>query len=176
MPTRSPMRALGRHANVVALQAVLNEPASDDLYLVLDYADAGPLMSFDAEANRFTSRLTGGPLPIGVARQCLADLVAALAFLHARGVAHRDIKPENLLLDSAGMLRVCDFSVSQLFAHGPGGAGAGVGAAGAAGPGAVTSAAAALAAADGAAAVDRASDDESASASMTQGDEDEDED
>lgn len=46
----------------------------------------------------------------------LAELVLAIEFCHARGVAHRDIKPANLLLTSAGHLKLIDFGLSHLVA------------------------------------------------------------
>lgn len=111
------LRALGSRPTVVGLRAVLADPASDDLYLVMDLADAGPLMDTNEATGTFSSRAVGGGvLPLSLARQCLADLLAALVDLRALGIAHRDIKPENLLLGSNGRLRVADFGVAQQFA------------------------------------------------------------
>ena len=44
------------------------------------------------------------------ARRVLHDTLAALAHVHACGVAHRDVKPANLLVDAeARRLRLIDF-------------------------------------------------------------------
>jgi serine/threonine protein kinase len=109
------MRSLGAHPNIISLIEVFTDAFSDDLYLCLDYSDAGQLMTFDKDANCFRSQMTNGPFPISIARQCFFDLTRALIHLHSKGIAHRDLKPENLLLDSSGNLRVCDFSVAKQF-------------------------------------------------------------
>jgi serine/threonine protein kinase len=111
------MRSIGMHLNIISLIEVFTDASSDDLYLCLDYANAGQLMTFDKDSNCFKSQVTNGPFPLSIARQCFFDLTRALKHLHSKGIAHRDIKPENLLLDSSGILRVCDFSVAKQFSN-----------------------------------------------------------
>jgi serine/threonine protein kinase len=41
-------------------------------------------------------------------RQWFAELVAALVFLHSRGIIHRDIKPSNVLLTRVPQRGDCD--------------------------------------------------------------------
>mmetsp|Transcript_18421 Transcript_18421/g.59933 ORF Transcript_18421/g.59933 Transcript_18421/m.59933 type:complete len:267 (+) Transcript_18421:663-1463(+) len=49
-------------------------------------------------------------------RKCLMkQLLHALAYLHRRGVLHRDLKPANLLINSKGVLKLCDFGLSRTF-------------------------------------------------------------
>lgn len=109
------MRSIGKHPNIISLLEVFTDASSDDLYLCLDYANAGQLMTFDKDVNCFRSHVSNGPFPLSIARQCFSDLIRGLSYLHSKGIAHRDIKPENLLLDSSGILRVCDFSVAKQF-------------------------------------------------------------
>jgi len=54
-----------------------------------------------------------GGLTPGTTRRLLAQLAAALAHLHARGVVHRDVKPENVLVSAAGLVKLCDFGFAR---------------------------------------------------------------
>ncbi len=45
------------------------------------------------------------------------QLISAVDFIHARGVAHRDLKPENIFLDNGGNLKIGDFGLAALFRH-----------------------------------------------------------
>ncbi|TVT97147.1 hypothetical protein EJB05_57614, partial [Eragrostis curvula] len=100
------MRRL-RHPNVLRLHEVLATRAR--IYLVMELAHGGDLLS----------RLAALPrrrLPESAARRAFAQLVAALAYCHARGVAHRDVKPQNVLLDHRGDLMLSDFGLAALVA------------------------------------------------------------
>lgn len=41
-----------------------------------------------------------------LARIYTAEIVSAVAHLHASGIMHRDLKPENILLDADGHVRI----------------------------------------------------------------------
>ncbi|RKP02923.1 hypothetical protein CXG81DRAFT_2718, partial [Caulochytrium protostelioides] len=54
-----------------------------------------------------------GPFPLAVAKDVTAQLLDALAYLHARGVVHRDVKAANVLLDINGTVKLSDFGESR---------------------------------------------------------------
>ena len=49
---------------------------------------------------------------LAAALQLLADVGAALAYAHRRGVIHRDIKPGNVLLDEEDNGYLADFGIA----------------------------------------------------------------
>jgi serine/threonine protein kinase len=105
----------GACSEVLVLQCVVASKEADEFFYVFDFVDAGPLMVYDGKEERFKGLGLGGPLPLTLCRQLLCDLVAAVFYCHAQGVAHRDIKPDNLLVTSKGGLVLCDFGVASIF-------------------------------------------------------------
>jgi serine/threonine-protein kinase len=72
-------------------------------FVVMELVDGRPLEDF----------VTGGPLPWPAAVRCGAEVAAALAAVHARGLVHRDIKPANVMLTERGA-KVVDFGISAI--------------------------------------------------------------
>jgi serine/threonine-protein kinase len=67
--------------------------------------------------------LADGPLPWRDAVRIAAEVAAALAAAHARGIVHRDVKPENVMLTTDGA-KLVDFGISATIGEvdtGPGG-------------------------------------------------------
>lgn len=91
------------HPNIVRLHEVM--ATRSKIYLVMEHAGGGELFSLVTRRGR---------VPEPAARRYLQQLVSALRFCHAHGVAHRDVKPQNLLLDRRGDLKVSDFGLSAL--------------------------------------------------------------
>ncbi|XP_046449969.1 calcium/calmodulin-dependent protein kinase kinase 1-like [Daphnia pulex] len=95
------------HPNVVKLVEVLDDPAQDNLYLVFELLELGPVVEVPND----------NPMEEEQARVRFRDLLLGIEYLHHNHVIHRDIKPANLLLGDDGLLRIADFGVCNEF-HG----------------------------------------------------------
>ncbi|KAG6458561.1 hypothetical protein O3G_MSEX010924 [Manduca sexta] len=85
------------HPNVVKLVEVLDDPAEDQLYLVFQLLEGGPVIDIP----------TDNPLNEDLARRYFRDALLGVEYLHYQRIAHRDIKPANLLLGD-GRVQVAD--------------------------------------------------------------------
>jgi serine/threonine protein kinase len=131
-----------RHPNIIALQHVIDSPESDALYMVLDFAPLGEIMTFDPSTTRFHRRspdsyssqddrtaadaieqglvLPGRYFNEHQAALYFVDVMHGLAYLHQHHICHRDLKPENIMLEynklvGGGVAKIADFGVSHFF-------------------------------------------------------------
>lgn len=95
-----------QHPNVVRV-IELGELDDGSPYLVMEYIDGVGLA--DLIADRTLS--AAATVELG------AQLLAAVAALHARGIVHRDIKPENVMVelsvDGSIIAKILDFGISK---------------------------------------------------------------
>jgi len=111
------------HPNIIQLYEVIDNPEKDKLYLVMEYATKGAVMSKKYWSSEAIENQTdpdqdirGRPLTIAKAKQYFRDLVRGLHYLHHHAnIVHRDIKPENLLIDKNDTLKITDFNISHMF-------------------------------------------------------------
>lgn len=76
---------------------------------VCEYASKGEIFDYIARYGRM-----GEPR----ARATFAQILSAVEYCHATGVAHRDLKAENLLLDAQMNVKIADFGFSNRFSPG----------------------------------------------------------
>jgi eukaryotic-like serine/threonine-protein kinase len=92
-----------RHDNVVEVYDY-GETTVDGVpvpYVVMQLVDGRPVSAL----------LTGGALPWRLAVLIAAQVAAALAAAHDRGIVHRDVKPANVMVTSTGV-KLVDFGIS----------------------------------------------------------------
>ena len=101
------------HPNVVQLIEVIDDPARDELYLVMELVTGGTLAEPIAKG-QVSSEAT--------LVRWMRDVALGLEHLHLSGVVHRDLKPENILWDKAAQrAKLADFGAAAICAEGPAG-------------------------------------------------------
>ncbi|GAM90268.1 hypothetical protein ANO11243_083100 [Dothideomycetidae sp. 11243] len=89
------------HPNILRLYGHFHD--SKRIFLILEFAGQGELYKHLRKAQRF---------PEWKAAQYIAQMAAALKYLHKKHVIHRDIKPENILVGIHGEIKISDFGWS----------------------------------------------------------------
>lgn len=95
------------HPNCLKIMEVIDDSKCDTLYLVLELAERGDVMS-DLEDDDCVEDV------LEKVWNYFRDLIAALEYLHSMGIVHRDVKPENLLVNKHGHVLVADFGLSEI--------------------------------------------------------------
>ena len=90
-----------RHDNILKLYAHFHD--GEKIILVLEFAAKGDLSRHLRRDNRF---------PEWKAALYIAQMAAALNYMHKKHVMHRDIKPENILIGMHGEIKLSDFGSS----------------------------------------------------------------
>jgi serine/threonine protein kinase len=75
------------------------------LFMAMEIIDGGSV--------RELKQKFSGRMPLQLAVELTAQLLAALGEAHAHGVIHRDLKPANLMLTTSGLLKLVDFGIAK---------------------------------------------------------------
>jgi cell cycle protein kinase DBF2 len=84
-------------------QLLMSFQDNDSLYFAMEYCPGGDLRTFLANC---------GPCCESEGQFYFAEMVAAVADLHALGYIHRDLKPGNFVIEHTGHLKLIDFGLS----------------------------------------------------------------
>ena len=79
--------------------------------------DAGrPFIAMQyVQGETLSERSARGPMTPAEVAEIGAQVTAALAEAHSRGIVHRDIKPGNIMITPAGLVKVLDFGLAKSF-------------------------------------------------------------
>ncbi len=96
------------HPNIV-MPVDFGVLASGAPYLAMEYLPGRDLSGL----------LAAGRLPWPRARAIIRQIIAALAYIHARGVIHRDLKPANCRVSEtpSESVKLIDFGIAKVVAH-----------------------------------------------------------
>lgn len=88
---------------------------SDIPFAVMQYLPGGSLRDWqECDANGRAE-----PRPLGELRHWLAEIAAALDYIHGQHNIHRDVKPDNILFDGHGSVYLSDFGIAKVMADTP---------------------------------------------------------
>jgi len=103
----------GRFLREIKVLASLDHPNIAQLRTALRIENQLVMVMELVEGVTLAHRLKGGPFPEGEAVECIYQVLAALAYAHARGIVHRDIKPGNMMLTREGIIKLMDFGIAR---------------------------------------------------------------
>jgi hypothetical protein len=109
--------ARGRFQREAQAVAAIAHPNVINIFGTGELADGTPYFVMQFVAGRgLDARLAAeGPLTMRETRRVLAEVAAALAAAHKRGIVHRDIKAANVLQDAeSGRVIVTDFGIAAV--------------------------------------------------------------
>jgi formylglycine-generating enzyme required for sulfatase activity len=95
------------HPNIVTIHEIGEDGGTT--FIAMELVEGEPL----------DRTLARGPLSIAAALEYGAQISAALAAAHARGIVHRDVKPANVAITHDGRAKVLDFGLAKLTVRAP---------------------------------------------------------
>jgi serine/threonine protein kinase/DNA-binding beta-propeller fold protein YncE len=95
-----------KHPNIVAVYGTFLE--GETCAIIMELLDGRPLRAL----------MQDGPLPLARIKVLVEQVLAALAYAHARGIIHRDVKPDNIMVAPDDHVKVTDFGIARILAPG----------------------------------------------------------
>jgi calcium/calmodulin-dependent protein kinase kinase 2 len=104
--------------NIARLYEIIHDKEKRKIYLVMEVAEFGALMTYDDDKEKF--KLNENLLDKDESyynektiKVILFGLAKALDYLHNNNIVHRDIKPDNILINKEYIPKLSDFSISS---------------------------------------------------------------
>ncbi|KAF8161179.1 other/CAMKK/ELM protein kinase [Crassisporium funariophilum] len=95
-----------RHANLVRLVEIIDDPKDEKIYMIMEYLAGGPVEWCNADHRPI--------LKLQQTRRILRDTILGMEYLHHEGIIHRDIKPANILYTrDRCTVKIIDFGVAH---------------------------------------------------------------
>lgn len=95
------------HPNTIKLYQVLD--TAQNIFVVMEYVPGGELFDLVNETRGFQENLC---------RKYFRQIIDGVEYCHQNLVCHRDLKLENILVDEKGLIKICDFGLSNFMKDG----------------------------------------------------------
>lgn len=92
---------LVEHPNILKLYRTIQ--TNSKLVFVLEYAGKGNLINILNQRSRITEEEV---------RVISAQIIEAIVHIHSKGIIYGDLKAENILINTKGVVKLCDFNLS----------------------------------------------------------------
>eukprot|EP00937_MAST-01D_sp_MAST-1D-sp2_P007409 g7409.t1 len=99
------MYASINHPNIVRFYGVAYDRRTEHGFLVTEFCALGSLTKL---LKRNAPQVARGRY-----YHIMYSVAKGMEFFHGRGFVHRDLKPDNVLIDGAGIVKLCDFGLSR---------------------------------------------------------------
>ncbi|HEV8547876.1 MAG TPA: serine/threonine-protein kinase [Polyangiaceae bacterium] len=100
------------HPNIVHFFALTEN--RDHLALVMELVHGEPLSTVLFRAAQARPSPRAPCIPLALAWHTFAQLLGALAAVHALGILHRDVKPANVIVRPDGVVKLTDFGIARI--------------------------------------------------------------
>ena len=98
--------------------SALNHPNMVTIYEIGEH-EGVPYIAMELVHGRTLREiLEDGPLPNDQLMRYATQMAEGLAKAHQAGIVHRDFKPENVIISEDGYVKILDFGLAKLSAHG----------------------------------------------------------
>lgn len=100
------------HPNIVHFFSLTEDQTH--LALVMELVHGEPLSSIVVRGAQARPSASAPCVPLALAWHYFAQLLGALAAVHALGILHRDVKPANVIARPDGVIKLTDFGIARI--------------------------------------------------------------
>lgn len=104
------------HPNILSLFQIINDEEREKTYLIMEYAEKGPLVTVDEDSGIFTLNkfYDNNKVDEKLIKLWIKDIAQGIKFLHENNIIHGDIKPDNIVISADGHCKLGDFGQSLI--------------------------------------------------------------